>query len=101
MKFIRTLKPTLWKWVVSIILTIIWVIINWFLSKNIMCKLCEMPVDCKSYYSFLIVHDCSCDCITLLKVFGQYLYLIIIPLVAIYLIYSIIQYIFLRTKVTE
>lgn len=97
MKFTKALKPTLWKVIVSVVLTLVYVlIINWFISNNIQCGTCEPGAftNCADYSNFLILDFCSCDCTTLFQVLWQYVYLIIIPLVVVYFIYSLIQYLF-------
>lgn len=89
-------KPTRWKIIVSFILTVIWMfIIMQTVAVPLMACLCASGGfdNCTDFHSFLIIKnpDCHCGCTSLIQVFMQYLTMIIIPFIIVYVIYSLIE----------
>lgn len=89
------LMPTSKKIAVSVTITLLWIVLQFALSPIVSC-LCKPGgfQNCTDYYQFLIIKKsvCHCNCIQLSQVLNEYLYLIVIPFVVVYLICSFIQF---------
>jgi hypothetical protein len=87
------IKPNLWKINASMILTFVWNIILYIITPKITCMCASWGFEnCVDFYSFLIIKDrCHCGCISISEVFMQYLWVIVIPFLVIYILYSIVE----------
>ncbi|MFH1308020.1 MAG: hypothetical protein ABIH72_04165 [archaeon] len=75
---------------VSLVLTVVWILIQILLDSKIQCKVCE-PDCTNNYASHLIVKSCVC-CASLGDVVLQYLQNIVLPFLIVYIVISFIQF---------
>ncbi len=92
------LKPSKWKIITSLILTLIWI----FILRNmlmILCKMCATELQCKVYYhSYEIIRRCHCDCGSIGGVALDWFWNIIIPFLVVYILYSLMAWMIGKRK---
>ena len=97
-EILASIKPTKWKIIISIILTLIYL----YLSSLTMykCKTClpEEINNCNiNLAKYKLISNCDC-CLTLKEILIQYFSYIILPFIIIYLLLSLIQLIKIMSK---
>ena len=91
MSFKEFIKPAKWKIILTISIELMFLSYYYF-PKNV-CDCFFQPELCQADYStFLIDKSCICHCISLSDVLIEYLNLVMIPIIIIYLIISLIFY---------
>jgi len=91
-----SLKPDRYKVITSLAGMVVWVVklITW----DPICPKIEGPLNCASDYSQFALYETCFGCMGLTDLLLQYLVGLIIPFVAIYLLFSIGQYLVYRIR---
>jgi hypothetical protein len=97
-------RPTKRKIIFSIAVTFILYLTRLIIYLNnsgqCKCTVIGTPPVCTDYHFFLLIKEwtCHCGCTSISKVISQYFWIIVIPFVLFYIIYSAIRIIILKYK---
>jgi type III secretory pathway component EscU len=92
---LEALRPTRWKTIIFIIVLVLWFMLQDYSARYGPVCDCRVIKDltCTNYYRYLAIPmSCQCGCTQLSVVTNQY-FILLLPGIITYLIYSIAQYI--------
>jgi len=95
-------KPTRGKLIFSIVVTLLWILLMRYLTfinlSKISCSFCSGICPEGNYANYLLVPaGCNC-CVSLSDVFYDYIWLIVVPFVVSYFIYSTLSMFLFKKK---
>jgi len=94
------LKPTKNKLMISIIITIAWILLLRYIvsNTNVMCEMCSGICPSGNYVSYLIVPPVCYCCVSLSEVYNNYLWNLIIPFIFSYFLSCLILWVYGKRK---